>query len=410
MPFRIALSGLEAASQDLAVTGNNIANASTTGFKESRAEFADVYASSFLGVSSSAAGSGVRVSDVAQQFTQGNVEFTDNNLDLAINGDGFFILDDAGAVSYTRAGSFQVDRDGYVVDNQGARLQIFPPSSPGSTVFNTGVLSDLQLQTGEGAPQATSSVIATLNLDASETTPVIAFDPALATSFNHSTSLTIFDSLGSAHTATMYYVKTATPNEWDAYLYVDGSNVPVGGSASQTLTFDSGGALTSPTGGIVAYDAFTPAAGAASMSLTYDYSAMTQYGTNFGVNSLNQDGFTSGRLAGIDIDSSGVVFARFTNGQSLALGQVAMARVPNTQGLQQLGNTAWSESFESGDVLLGTAGTASFGNLQAGALEASNVDIAEQLVNLITAQRNFQANAQVITTADAVTQTIINIR
>ena len=410
MPFRIALSGLDAASADLAVTGNNIANSSTTGFKQSRAEFADVFSTSFLGSSSTAVGSGVRVSAVSQQFTQGNIEFTEKNLDLALNGEGFFVLDNNGERSYTRAGAFQVDRDGFVVNAQGDRMQVFPPTSTGATTFNTGVLTDLELSTSEGAPQATSAITATLNLDATEVPPVAAFDPAVASSFNHTTSLTVFDTLGSAHTATTYYVKTPVVNQWDTYLYVDGANVTTGGAASTNLTFSNTGALTGPAGGLVSYDAFNPGGGAAPLNMTFDYADATQFGTNFGVNQLSQDGFTSGRLSGLDIGGEGIVFARFTNGQSQALGQLALARFANPQGLQQQGDTSWAESFSAGDVLIGSAGTASFGTIQSGALEASNVNIADELVSLITAQRNFQANAQVITTADTVTQTIINIR
>ncbi|PVV19583.1 MAG: flagellar hook protein FlgE [gamma proteobacterium symbiont of Ctena orbiculata] len=424
MAFRIALSGLDAASTDLDVTGHNIANASTVGFKESRAEFADIYANSISDVSSSVPGRGVRVTRVAQQFAQGSTEFTSNNLDLAINGEGFFVMEDtAGDTTYTRAGAFSVDRDGNVVDHTGARVQIFPRIGTTGTLFNTGDTSDLNLPVVSGTPQATSDIDANLNLSAAEQPPVVTLDPTAATftfppdpqSYNHSTATTIYDSLGTAHTTTMFYSKVAD-NQWNVFTFVDGVNVTVGGNAFADVQFTTAGALDTGVGdvdalGNVAIDTFNPGGGAADITtLTFDYSATTQFGSGFSVNELSQDGFTSGRLSGVDVDGTGVVFARFTNGQSEPLGKIAMARFSNNQGLRQIGDTSWAESFASGDVQLGEAGTSSFGLIQSGALENSNVDLAKQLVNLITAQRNFQANAQVITTADAVTQTVINIR
>jgi flagellar hook protein FlgE len=405
MTFRLALSGLNAAQADLTVTANNIANTATSGFKGSRAEFAELFSVSPQGVSSNAIGNGVRVSNVAQQFTQGNIDFTDNSLDLALSGQGFFILNDGGALAYTRAGAFQVDSQGYIVNARQQRLQVYPPSTNGQ--FNTGALSDIQLVTSESAPSATTAVDVTLNLPANASPPTVAtFDPANVNSYNNATSLTTYDSLGAAHTATMYFTKTANPNEWTTQLYVDGNAV----GTAQTLQYDSNGALTSPAGGTITFPAYTPATGAADMNMTFDFGTTTQYGGSFNVNAITQDGYTTGRLIGIDIDSTGVVQARFTNGRSTALGQVALANFANPQGLQQLGDTNWAETFASGQALRGQAGNSGFGLVQSGALEASNVDITEQLVNMITAQRNFQANAQMISTADAITQTIINIR
>jgi flagellar hook protein FlgE len=197
-----------------------------------------------------------------------------------------------------------------------------------------------------------------------------------------------------------------TPNLWTTQLYVDGNAV----GTAQNLQYDDSGTLIDPTTGTITFPPYTPATGAADMNMTFDFSQSTQYGGNFNVNAITQDGYTTGRLIGIDIDSAGVVQARFTNGRSTALGQVALANFANPQGLQQLGDTNWAETFSSGQALRGQAGNSGFGLVQSGALEASNVDITEQLVNMITAQRNFQANAQMISTADAVTQTIINIR
>ncbi len=405
MTFRLALSGLNAAQADLTVTANNIANTATAGFKGSRAEFAELFSVSPQGVSSNAIGNGVRVSNVAQQFTQGNIDFTDNSLDLALSGQGFFILNDGGALAYTRAGAFQVDSQGFIVNARQQRLQVYPPSTNGQ--FNTGALSDIQLVTSESAPSATTAVDVTLNLPANATPPTVAvFDPANVNSYNSATSLTTYDSLGAAHTATLYFTKTTNVNEWTTQLYVDGNAV----GTPQTLEYDNTGALIDPAGGTITFPAYSPATGAADMNMTFDFGTSTQYGGSFNVNAITQDGFTTGRLIGIDIDSTGVVQARFTNGRSLALGQVALANFANPQGLQQLGDTNWAETFGSGQALRGQAGNSGFGLVQSGALESSNVDITEQLVNMITAQRNFQANAQMISTADAITQTIINIR
>jgi flagellar hook protein FlgE len=405
MPFRIALSGLNAAQSDLNVTANNVANVSTNGFKGSRAEFADLFAVSLQGVSSNSSGNGVRVSNIAQQFAQGNIEFTDSNLDLAISGQGFFILSDDGALAYTRAGSFQVDRDGYVVNSAQQRLQVYPPIADGG--FNTGGLSDLRLSTGESPPQATTEVEFLLNLPANAQPPAASpFNPADPQSYNQATSLTLYDSLGAAHTGTLYFEKTATPNEWTARLFIDGT--AVGGA--QTLQYSNTGQLTLPANGQLPFLAYTPATGAAAMNVTVDLGQSTQYGATFGVNSVTQNGYTTGRLIGIDIGETGVVQARFTNGRAQPLGQVAIANFANSQGLQQLGNTQWAETFSSGQALRGQAGNSGFGLVQSGALESANVDITEELVKMITAQRTFQANAQMISTADSITQTIINIR
>jgi flagellar hook protein FlgE len=405
MPFAIALSGLNAASADLGVTANNVANVNTTGFKMSRAEFAEVFAVGTQSVGSSASGSGVRLSAVSQQFTQGNIDFTDNALDLAIGGEGFFVLSDNGARAYSRAGAFSVDNDGNVVNAHGQRLQAYP--NAGDNLFNTGAPTDLKLTTGANPPEATTSATLGINLPADAAVPPTAvFDPTDPSSFNHTTSVTIYDSLGAAHTATIYFVKDAAVNTWNTQVEIDGTAV----TGSSQVVFADDGSLQSPAGGLMPLDAWTPTTGAADISMAMDFGTTTQYGNAFGVNSLSQDGFTTGRLTGVSVDEQGVVFARFTNGQSTALGKLALANFANPQGLQQVGDTAWGESFASGDALLGEAGTASFGNIQSGALEASNVDLTAQLVQMITSQRNFQANAQMISTADTVTQTVINIR
>ncbi len=300
-----------------------------------------------------------------------------------------------GAQQYTRAGAFQVNNEGYVVNSKQQRLQVYPPSTTGN--FNTSTLSDVRLVTTESSPEATANVGTVFNLPAAAAIPTTTpFDPADESSFNTARSMTVYDSLGAAHTTSMYYVKTAT-NEWDMHVSIDGNQL-----GTQHLIYNANGNLTTPANGQAVMPTYDAAAGlstgASPINLTFDVSRTTQYGDTFTMTSITQDGFTTGRLIGIDIDSTGVVQARFTNGRSTPLGQVAIANFANPQGLQQLGDTNWAETFGSGQALRGQAGNSGFGLVQSGALEASNVDITEQLVNMITAQRNFQANAQMIQT------------
>ena len=404
MSFDLALSGINAANTDLNVTSNNLANVDTTGFKESRAEFADLFAQTQEGVSQTAVGNGVQVAAVAQQFGQGNITSTGNNLDLALSGSGFFIVSNNGALSYTRNGSFQVDQNGYLVTASGEQVQGYAPLANGS--FNTGGLSSMQLTTAESAPQATTTADILLNLPSSAAAPTnTPLNPADPTTYTDTTSLTVYDSLGAAHTAQLYFMKGATANNWTTQLYVDGT--AVGGA--QALTYSSSGALTSPANGQVSFGAYTPATGAAAMNVTFNFGQSTQFGDSFGVNSVSQNGYTTGSLTGINISSSGIVQANFTNGQSKTLGQIALSNFANPQGLQQEGNTQWQQSFSSGDPVNGVAGGSGFGTIESGSLESSNVDITSQLVNMITAERDFQANAQMISATDQVTQSIINI-
>jgi flagellar hook protein FlgE len=410
MAFNTALSGLNAATTDLNAISNNIANASTSGFKSSRVEFADVFPASNLGTSANSVGRGVQVAAVNQEFTQGNVSFTDNNLDLAVSGQGFFILSDNGTRIYSRAGALQVDRDGYVINSQNQRLQVYQADATGNI---TGALGDLYLDPSDIPPSATTAVNAGLNLNANGAVIAGAIDPFDATTYNNSTALTVYDSLGNAHNATLYFQKSAA-NTWNVELYVDGNQASFG-AGSNVLGFLNNGALDT-TGNTTTTFTVTAAQlgnGAAPMTVAVDFNSatpITQYGSGFSVNNLTQDGFTTGRLRGVDISDTGVVLARYTNGQSRTLAQVALANFNNPTGLRQLGATSWAESFESGAALIGAPATASLGLVQSGALEESNVNLTEQLVAMITAQRNFQANAQVISTEDTITQTIINIR
>ncbi|MCK5831558.1 MAG: flagellar hook protein FlgE [Methylococcales bacterium] len=455
MGFSVALSGLSAASKDLAVTSNNIANANTTGFKESRAEFADVYAASVSGVTKTQAGAGVRVANVAQQFNQGNLNFTDNNLDLAISGEGFFSLAEDPAASkptlFTRGGEFKLDKDGFVVSNQGDFLMSFKPN--GTTVdegFSEGVFQPLKITAAQGAPVATTKIEVSTNLDATEILPLNFpsittggfVDPADPKTYNHTSSVTIYDSQGNSHIASTYYVTNresgggGTANQWDAYFFIDGVPFNPDGSKAvladpaafppivanvhipNTLNFDASGELITDValGGAPAKRSFVdiestdidPSLNVAKLSFTYDYGDTSQFSTNFSVKGLSQDGLPAGDLTGIEISDEGVVAAKFSNGGSDILGKVALTRFANPQGLTKKGDTAWRESTASGDGVPGQPGTGSFGIIQSGSLEASNVDLSEQLVQLIIAQQAYQANAQSITTEKTIMQTILN--
>lgn len=644
MPFNVALTGIRAASVDLEVTGNNIANASTMGYKSSRVEFADLYANSYLGLGSNLVGDGVRVQNIRQQFSQGNISFTDNGLDLAINGNGFFIIDDSsGGRAYTRAGAFAVDKDGFVVNSSGSRLQGFPANEDGVL---GGVLGDLAVSTTNLPPVRTTGVEAEVNLDATqevkvergqtlasdggdigvatlgtlngytaqtvtvtladgtttdivipanseagaiaaqfnaingveasatsqatipaatfnnssgvmrvtingvpfdgatdltalgnainnspslvgvtaildssgdlvvsssrgnnlqfdfsgdntdgfdvvgssaasppvslsssstqatvggqinltledgitlastssdifdtfEGTPYVnnAFDPTDEATYNHATSTTIYDSLGNPHVQTMYFVKEPRGSEsnlWTMYVMIDGRDVgdPLtpGGDptrAGYSLVFNEDGSINNILSDQILVSNWTPldangepngAEGPlnlisggilpipnppTSSNFTIDLSSATQFGGPFAVNDLRQDGFATGRLVGLDVADTGNIFARYTNGESQVLGQVALASFNDVNGLAPVGDTSWMETFSSGNPIIGAPGTATLGTIRASSLEESNVELSEQLVNLIIAQRNYQANAKTIESANTVTQTIINLR
>lgn len=628
MAFNTGLSGLRASSVDLDVTGNNIANASTVGFKGSKAQFGDLYASGFLSAGSNPIGDGVRVQDVKQSFSQGNISFTDNGLDLAINGDGFFVLNNGGEVRYSRAGQFGIDKDGFVTNNQNMRVQGFVADDDGNL---SGIRDDLQVETGNLAPARTTNLRTDVNLDSRESVlerrvsvmgPLTATDPgfpaetfdityedgsvvpvsitggssaaevadllnsqdglsasattvadsfdeaqlqtaagagdfdfelavggvnvpldltgvtdldSLAESinsaqaptvsavsdasgfriidnrgnnltvsysggtatdygpvttigevtpqadrsitdiastgtgatnldgswdsrtieitnqfnpldqrtYNHATSTTIYDSLGNSHEITQFYVKQPSPgdgvgvSEWSVYLQIDGEYVADTDNNPYLARFDQDGQLASvngdPNGEILIDDWIPknadgtpngadgpPAAGETittpipdpptTSAFVLDLANTTQYGSQFGVNDQRQNGYATGRLSGLDVSDQGVLFARYTNGQSQSLGQVALASFNNTNGLSPVGETTWVETFESGQPIIGAPDTGTLGSIKASSIEESNVDLSAELVNLIIAQRNYQANAKTIETSDAVTQTIINLR
>jgi flagellar hook protein FlgE len=413
MAFQSGLSGLSAASQNLDVIGNNVANASVVGFKASHALFADVYANSLNGAGTNSIGIGTKVADVQQEFTQGNITVTNNPLDIAINGGGFFRMSQNGTITYSRNGQFHFDDAGYIVNSDNLRLTGYSVDAAGNVIASSP--APLQLATADIAPNVTSMFSAGLNLDARATPPTIAvFNPADPTSFTSSTSGTVYDSLGNSHVFTMYFVKTATAGQWNLHGTVDGTapgNVNLGAGAGNpaVLNFNSSGALTTtmplnPVSLTVGGGATTP------LAFSLDFQGSTQYGSGFNVNAMDQDGYTSGRMTGFNIAGDGQILGQYSNGQSKTLGQVVLTNFANPQGLAPVGNNQWQETGESGLPLVGVPGSGSLGALQAAAVEDSNVDLTAELVNMITAQRVYQANAQSIKTQDQVLQTLVNLK
>lgn len=427
MSFQQGLSGLNAASRNLEVIGNNVANANTFGAKSSRAEFSDIYAAAMNGAGTNQIGIGVNLASVSQQFTQGNITTTDNPMDLAINGAGFFeVSDGQNPIEYTRNGQFKVDRDGFIVNNQQQRLMGY--AADGTGIIQPGQAVALQLPTAGIDPQATSTIKLEFNLDARQavtapsaaaiaagTPQVVLSDPS---TYNNATSLTVYDAKGQDVALTYYFQKAAT-DQWNVYVTANGTPVATDASGNPvpltTIQFPpNGGTPTAPAGPITLdIPASTNAQGAQTLAISgvqLNLTGATQYGSQFSVTDQAQNGYAPGQLSGISIESNGVVTARYSNGQSKPAGQIEIATFRNPQGLQPVGGNNWARTFASGDPIVGTPGGGNLGVLQAGALEESNVDLTAELVNMITAQRVYQANAQTIKTQDTVMQTLVNLR
>ena len=421
MSFTQGLSGLNAAAKDLEVIGNNVANVNTVGFKGSQAQFADVFAAALSGAGAAQIGIGTRLATVAQQFTQGTINITNNTLDMAINGAGFFVLNSLHGTTYTRNGQFQLDKNGNIVSSTGALLQGFPANAAG--VVQVGSTGPLQVPTGTGSPAPSTNIIAGFNLDSNSANPVAApFNSTLSTTYNNATSVTTYDSQGNPQTSTMYFVRTAQ-DAWDVYTKVldtATSAVLSPDTLIGNFVFTSNGTLpTPPAGGF----GFTPAAGypvtfvpkavpgaAPTQSLTFDFSAATQFAGPFGVSVLSQDGYALGNLSGFSIGSDGKITGRYSNGVTKVVGEVALATFANMQGLQPLGDNQWAETGKSGAPVPNAPGTGNTGVLQTSAVAGSNVDLTAELVNMVTAQRNYQASSQTIKVQDAVYQSLLNLR
>ncbi|MBC3955127.1 flagellar hook protein FlgE [Pseudomonas triticifolii] len=450
MSFNIGLSGLYAANKSLDVTGNNIANVATTGFKSSRAEFADQYAQSIRGTSGQTnVGSGVSTAAVSQQFSQGNLTTgTANSLDLAINGNGFFQLSNNGEKLYTRAGAFHTDKEGFVVNSGGMKLQGYNVDANGNVV--TGALSDLRVDSSNLDPKATSAITNVANLNSTTALPSLTtFDATDTKTYNMKYSTPTYDSQGNAHTLDQYFVKTGT-NSWSMYSLMDGRSISDPTSTvpdKNDLSFDSGGKLviatpgtpststppidkptdsaniTFNTDGTFTIANWVPgvqtgsgatatwvangATGAADIKL--NMSGITQTASVSGLNTQDQDGYATGQLSAMSVDATGNLFATYTNGKSQVIGQVSLTNFANVQGLAQAGGTNWRETFASGVPVSGTPESGTLGYITGQALEESNVDLTMELVNLIKAQSNYQANAKTISTQSTIMQTTIQM-
>ena len=413
MAFTTALSGVNAAQSDLDVISNNIANSSTTGFKTGRAEFGDVYAQSLLGTTTPTPGQGVKVTGITQQFSQGDLDFTDNALDVAINGDGFFQVKNAGVVEYTRAGAFKIDKDGFISTVSGAKVQGYQVDATSGDV--TGTVGDIQTQASLLAAKATAKATLSGNLDARDGNKTAAnFLANDASTYHATTSMAVFDSQGNSRSLDLYFLKTAD-NTFSVMSFLDGVSTTadattpliVGLPFATNGTYDAAGG-----GGDKGLATITKAAadGVDAISIALDITGFTQFGSNFAVNTATQNGYSAGQLSSIEVSDVGLVSARYSNGISASLGQFALADFGNPNGLQPVGSTNWVETFKSGQPVLNKAGDSNLGLIQGFALEQSNVAITQELVDLIVAQRNFQANAQVVQAEDAITQTIINMR
>lgn len=434
MSFYTSLSGLQGAQTELATISHNLANAGTNGFKRSRVEFGDVIASTATKSPNQLIGSGSYVKSIRQQHSQGGLQQSQSSLDLAISGEGFFVVKpntNTNEVAFTRNGAFSVSADRFVVDSQGATAQVYPVDGSGKIVATSLDSSiSLRLPQTSGTPKASSNAKVSVNLSANSTRPIDSpkwttaspyafsrFDPD---TYNFSSSTVIYDSLGTPNTLTNYYVRETVPagnvttSDWKVYTFVGGDQLSADPAQptppeALTLTFDANGVLQAPAAPTV-FATFQPP-NAAPQDMTIDFSiATTQRPSASAIISQTQDGEPIGQLQGVTVDSSGLVKASFSNGQTQALGKMIVAQFANPVGLRQLGNSYWSASGISGAAILGQAGEGGFGNMMAGAIERSNVDMTEELVGLIAAQRNFQANAKAIDTANQLGQTIINIR
>jgi len=413
-----AVSGLDANGTSLSVIGDNIANMNTIGYKASDISFGDVLSQNMAsGSGTSQIGHGVQVSSVTPSFTQGSFQTSSNGLDMAIEGDGFFMVTDGGARFYSRAGQFSLDKDSNIVNPDGLILQGYLADAAGNI---TGTTGNLQIASSQSPARASSVVDVALNLDATAAVPAGAFTlgvPAnTPANFNSSTSVNVYDTQGGAHSVTAYFVKTAA-NTWDVhYVQEDPANasllVDVG---TQTLTFDVNGQLTGAAAGAAPVFDFGAGVTPPIQAVTFDYgfgtsNASSQYASGFSVIKLSQDGYASGSLKSVSVSDSGVITGVFTNGQTRAIGQVALSRFSAPTKLTKMGSNLYAESFDSGQPIVGAANTSGLGRVLSNNLELSNVDLATEFVKMITAQRGFEANSKVITTTDQMLQLLVSLK
>ncbi|CAL62048.1 Flagellar hook protein FlgE [Herminiimonas arsenicoxydans] len=418
MSFQQGLSGLNAASKSLEAIGNNVANSGTVGFKQSQVQFADIYASTLSGSGAAQIGIGTQIARVAQLFSQGNITASNNPLDMAINGDGFFRMSSGGTISYARNGQFELSKEGFIQSASGARLTGYMADANG--VVAIGAPAELKINKADLAPEATTKYELKLTLDSRKNVLNSAnFNPDDPTTFNDSTSVPVYDSLGNSHILRTFYVKTAG-GEWDVFATNDGvpigydpaavppANAPV---ALGTMQFGPGGVLIPsipPTPLVVPMDVSTGAT--TPFNIVIDHTGTQQFAQSFGVNKQLPDGFPPGTLTAFNVASDGSIVGRYSNGKVNVLGQVILSSFANPNGLQNIGDNQWVETAESGVALTSAPGSSGLGSVQSARIEESNVDLTAELVNMITAQRYYQANAQTIKTQDQILQTLVNLR
>ena len=415
MSFQQGLSGLNASSKALDVVGNNVANSSTVGYKSSSGHFSDVYAASLSGSGASQVGIGTTMSSVFQQFTQGNITTTNNSLDIAINGGGFFKVTRDDIIAYTRNGQFHTDNEGYIVNDQNYKLMGYLATATGQIVPSEP--AEIRVDTSNIAPQPTGAALGgdaemVLNLDSSKDVPSVSpFNFNNPLSYTYSTAQTVYDSLGVDHNITYYFVKTSTAGQWNVHATLDGANPQSMGN----LNFNTSGQLTSampvalPATWAITTGAATPL-GSGQPNWNIDFTGSTSYSGDSTVNSQRQGGYAQGSLSSISIGSDGVILGNYSNGQTKNLAQVVLTTFPNSNGLLNIGNNLYQSTSTAGQGLDGAPGAGSRGVLQSAAVEESNVDLTAELVNMITLQRNYQANAQSIKTQDQIMQTLVNLR
>lgn len=403
MAFNTSISGLQAAQKDMGVISNNIANVGTTGFKRSDSLFAELYTASLAGAGTQP-GSGVTLERIRSDFGQGGFEFTSSQLDLAIDGQGLFVLQNGSETLYTRAGAFRLDSDGYVVTESGANLQGYAADANGQI---TTALGNLQITNALLAQKPTEEIVFNGNLDSRATTPsVTPFDATDPDTYNFTATTTVYDSAGAAHQVTMYFVKDATTaGQYNVSVAIDDVVQP----ETESLLFDNKGVLdaTSPTALNLA--SYAPA-NAAAQPINIDFSSVTGYGATSATSGISQDGYGAGSLAGFEFDREGIAYATYTNGETRAVGQVALATFTNPSGLQSAGKTNYAQSGTSGVALVGAPGSGARGVIRPSSLESANVDLTVELLALIEAQRNFQSNAQAIQNENDASQAILQLR
>lgn len=418
MSLNTELMGINAAQTSIDTIGNNIANMNTEGFKGSTMEFADLIGTSLEGTSGNTLtpGQGVVASNLSQLFTEGTISQTGNPLDLAINGQGFFQMQTDQGIEYTRAGSFQVDTNGFLVDPSGNKLMGYNTAGSGAAL---GAVGNLQISRSTLPATATSSLGLNVSLPTTDSaiSSGTAFNPSSASTYDESTATTVYDSVGTGYTLTSYFTRVSgsgTPDKWQVdWQLTTSTGTAIASGTGPKLTFSNAGALTGATSG-AGTTVSVPTAklpdGASPLSVVYNFTGTTLSSQAFGVNSIANNGNSAGTFTGVQINSTGAIIGQYSNGQTKQFGVIALANFENPQGLTPMTGTFWQSTLASGPALLGAPNSQGLGTLQSGALEGSNVDLSTQLVSLIVAQQAFQANAQAISYEQQNIQHLLNIQ